>query len=178
MNSMKNEAEKLPQRKHPRLDNYDYSSAGLYFITICSHNRKCIFSRIVGRGLAPAESNEVRIEYKLFGKIVEKQLLQLKNRYPTLKIYAYVIMPNHIHMIINPAFEAAGASPRPTVMDIICTFKSLTTRECKKAYPTDKVFQNSFYEHIIRNKEEYAEIMKYIHDNPAAWELDSLYSNN
>ncbi len=47
---MKNEAEKLPQRKHPRLDNYDYSSAGLYFITICSHNRKCIFSRIVGDG--------------------------------------------------------------------------------------------------------------------------------
>ena len=178
MNSAKNESVELPKRKHPRLDDYDYSSAGLYFITICTHNRKCIFSKIVGRGLAPAESDEIRTEYKLYGKIAENQLLSLKNRYPSLKIYAYVIMPNHIHLIINPAFGTAGASPRPTVMDIICTYKSLTTRECKKAYMTDKVFQTSFYEHIIRSKEEYEETLKYIYDNPAHWIYDPLYQKN
>ncbi|MBR4256152.1 MAG: hypothetical protein IKQ18_03235, partial [Clostridia bacterium] len=107
-----NETDALPKRKHPRLDYYDYSSAGLYFITICAHNKKCLFSRIVGRGLAPAGNDEIRIEYKKYGKIVEKQLLLLENRYPTLRIYSYVIMPNHIHMIINPAGKAAGASPR------------------------------------------------------------------
>ncbi len=165
----------LPKRKHPRLDLYDYSSAGLYYITICSHNRKCIFSRVVGRGLAPAANTEVKIEYKTYGKIAEKQLLLLENRYPSFKLYAYVIMPNHIHMIINPAYKTAGASPRPTVMDIICTYKSITTKECKKLYPTDKVFQTSFYEHIIRNKEEYLEILKYIDENPAKWEFDTLY---
>ena len=118
MNSAKNESVELPKRKHPRLDNYDYSSAGLYFITICAHNRKCIFSRIV----TSVENDNIKIAYKPFGKIAENQLLSLKNRYPSLKIYAYVIMPNHIHLIINPAFGTAGASPRPTVMEIICTY--------------------------------------------------------
>ena len=169
---MKNETEELPKRKHPRLDNYDYSSAGLYFITICTHNRKCLLSRII------SENNEIRIEYKQFGKIALNQLLSLKNRYPTLKIYSYVIMPNHIHLIINPSCSAAGASPRPTVMDIICTYKSLTTKECKKLFTVDKVFQTSFYEHIIRSKEEYEETLKYIYDNPAHWIFDPLYQND
>ena len=63
-------------------------------------------------------------------------------------------------------------------MDIICTYKSITTKECKKLFPIDKVFQTSFYEHIIRSKDEYYETLKYINETPAAWELDSLYSNN
>jgi len=63
-------------------------------------------------------------------------------------------------------------------MDIICTYKSLTTRECKKAYMTDKVFQTSFYEHIIRSKEEYEETLKYIYDNPAHWIYDPLYQKD
>ncbi len=172
---MINQTNPLPKRKHPRLDSYDYSSAGLYFITICAQNKKCIFSRIVGRGLAPAENTELKIEYKTYGKIAEKQLLLLENRYPSLKIYAYVIMPNHIHMIINPAQRTAGASPRPTIMDIICAYKSLTTRECKRLRPTDRIFQTSFFEHIIRNKEEYEKTLKYIRDNPAHWVYDTLY---
>ena len=106
-----NETDALLKRKHPRLDYYDYSSAGLYFITICAYNKKCLFSR-------------------------------------------------------------------PTVMDIICTFKSISARECKKLCPIDKVFQQSFYEHIIRNKEEYMETMKYIRDNPAHWVYDPLYQKN
>ena len=61
------EKNKLPKRKHPRLDNYDYSSAGAYFVTICTQNRRCVLSRIVGRGLAPAEANGM--EYTSFGKI-------------------------------------------------------------------------------------------------------------
>lgn len=107
---MTTDTEKLPKRKHPRLDMYDYSSTGLYFITICAHNRKCIFSR-------------------------------------------------------------------PTIMDIICTYKSLTTRECKKLCHIDKVFQTSFYEHVIRNKEEYEKTLKYIRDNPAHWLYDPLYQS-
>ena len=63
-------------------------------------------------------------------------------------------------------------------MDIICTYKSLTTRECKKLYPIDKIFQTSFYEHVIRNKEEYEETLKYIRDNPAQWIYDTLYQSD
>ena len=71
---MNNEKE-LPKRKHPRLDNYDYSSAGAYFITICTKDRKCVLSRIVGRGLAPAET---KTEYTLFGEIAENNCSRLK----------------------------------------------------------------------------------------------------
>ena len=164
----------FPQRKHPRLNHYDYSSNGAYFITICTQNRRCVLSRVVGRGLAPAEPNS--IEYTLFGKIAKRQLLLLEKRYPCLKVEQYVIMPNHIHAILMLNNEAAGASPRPTVMDIICTYKSLTTRECKKHGFPDKLFQTSFYDHIIRNLDDYNEIYNYIAENPARWHNDKLYA--
>ena len=216
----------LPKRKHPRLENYDYSSAGAYFVTICTQNRRCVLSRIVGRGLAPAITSG--IEYTLFGKIAEEQLLLLEKRYPCLTVEQYSIMPNHIHAILilaneaagasprptimdivcahkslttreneaagaspRPTImdivcaykslttrenEAAGASPRPTIMDIVCAYKSLTTRECKKNGFDGKLFQTSFYEHIIRGQEDYDEIAKYIYENPMQWYCDELYA--
>ena len=99
----------------------------------------------------------------------------LEQRYPSLKIDQYVIMPNHIHAILLLE-ETAGASPRPTIMDIVCAYKSLTTRLCKKVHPIDKLFQTSFYEHVIRGREDYDEIAEYIVNNPKQWELDNLYS--
>ena len=203
MRVMKMDKEKeLPKRKHPRLENYDYSSAGAYFVTICTQNRRCVLSRIVGRGLAPAITSG--IEYTLFGKIAEEQLLLLEKRYPCLTVEQYSIMPNHIHAILilaneaagaspRPTImdivcahkslttrenEAAGASPRPTIMDIVCAYKSLTTRECKKNGFDGKLFQTSFYEHIIRGQEDYDEIAKYIYENPMQWYCDELYAED
>ena len=164
----------LPKRKHPRLDNYDYSSTGAYFVTICTQNRRCVLSRIVGRGLAPAKTTA--IEYTSLGEIAEKQLFLLADRYPYLTIDQYVIMPNHIHAILILNGETAGASPRPTLTDIVCTYKSLTTRECKKNGFREKLFQTSFYEHIIRSREDYEEIVKYIYENPIRWCYDELYT--
>ncbi len=92
-----------------------------------------------------------------------------------MKIDQHVIMPNHIHAIFMIEENAAGASPRPTVMDMVSVYKSLTTRECKKISPIEKVFQTSFYEHVIRSREDYEEIAKYISENPIAWQTDSLY---
>ncbi len=164
----------LPKRKHPRLDNYDYSSAGAYFVTICTQNRRCVLSRIVGRGLAPAEPNG--IEYTPLGTIAETQLLLLEKRYPCLTVDRYVIMPNHIHVILMLDTETGGASPRPTIMDAVCAYKSLTTRECKKNGFNGKLFQTSFYEHILRGREDYEEIAKYIYENPMRWYYDELYA--
>ena len=92
----------MPERKHTRLKAYDYSTSGAYFVTICTQNRRCLLSRIVGRGLAPAE-----IQYTEYGRIAANQLLLLEQRYPSLKIDRYVIMPNHIHAILVLE-EAAG----------------------------------------------------------------------
>ncbi|MBR4622058.1 MAG: hypothetical protein IKO44_00830 [Ruminococcus sp.] len=172
-----------PQRKHPRLKFYDYSKNGYYYITICTHQRLQILSQIVGRGLAPAaqytdqsqfdDYSPCSIELSSLGQIAENQLNDLPKRYPYIIIDRYVIMPDHIHiiMILQDMPGTAGASPRPTkssVSDIICAYKSLVTRKCNEIddTPGRKIFQTSFYEHIIRNEESYLEICKYIYDNP------------
>ncbi len=87
-------------------------------------------------------------------------------------------MPNHIHIIVfieNYPCSTAGASPCPTLSDVICTYKSLTARFCKKIYPIERIFQNSFHDHIIRDEKEYKKIWEYIENNPYKWELDCFY---
>ena len=152
------------------METYDYSRSGAYFVTICTYNRCCLLSAIVGRGLAPAETILTR-----YGKIAEEQLCALENRFSHVHVDRYVIMPNHIHAILIFEEEAAGASPRPTLTDVVCAYKSLTTRECKKQKPIEKLFQTSFYEHVIRGYRDYMEIAEYILNNPQQWEMDQLY---
>lgn len=162
----------LPKRKPTRLKGYDYSSVGAYFVTICTQNRECIFGEIVGQGLAPAE-----IILSQYGIIAQKQLSELENRYKSIKIDKYVIMPNHIHLIILIT-DTAGASPCPTISDIICSFKSLTTRICNKSDNKHrKIFQTSFHDHIIRNEKDYQKIWEYVDSNPLKWKLDCFYNN-
>ena len=164
----------LPKRKSNRLKDYDYGQSGAYFITICVQDRKPIMSRIaVGEGLAPPEPILLP-----FGKIAQEQLPDLQNRFSNISIDRYVIMPNHIHFLMRLNIEG-GASPSPTtVSDIVRVFKSLTTRECKKAAQIDKLFQRSFYDHVIRDEYDYKIKWQYIEDNPAKWREDSLYIEN
>ncbi len=180
----------LPKRKHPRLKCFDYSSSGAYFITICTQNRRCLLSRIEQNveGIETAAASHrptIKIKLTAYGIIAEKQLHLLENRYPFAHIGEYVIMPNHIHFILILDSETAtvgqGFTPaeisRPTVSDVICAYKSLTTKECKKTAPIDRLFQTSFHEHIIRNQHDYDEIADYIAENPSKWMFDKLFSD-
>ena len=162
----------LPKRKHPRLKKYDYSEAGAYFVTLCTADRKPILSHIdVGRGLAPAETRLTAL-----GKIAEAELFVLPQRYPHITISNFVIMPNHIHLLLSFE-EAAGASPRPTLSDVVCAYKSLTTRGCKLAgFRETKLFQPSFYDHVVWGEQDFLEIWQYIDRNPACWAEDELYT--
>ena len=187
----------LPKRTHARLKCYDYATPGVYFITICARDRKCVFSKIV-----TDENEQVANDYTEFGKIAERNLLALEQRFINLSIDKYVIMPNHIHalfVLTDCDSEAAGASPRPTIgaspcptigaspcptigasprttiSDIVCAFKSLTAKECRKISPTAKLFKTSFYDHIVRTELDYADVVRYIENNPLAWQLDELY---
>ena len=161
----------LPKRKPTRLKNYHYSNDGYYFITICTDNRKILFGNIVGQGLAPAE-----IKLTAFGKIASAEIKDLENRYKNIKIDKYVIMPNHIHAIIIIENPTAGASPCPTLSNIVCAFKSMTTRKCHLIKPNIKIWQTSFHDHIIRGEDDYLKIWNYIDTNPQKWTDDIFYT--
>ena len=172
---------KLTRRKSTRLKNFDYSSAGAYFVTICVRDRMQILSEIVridntataktidtavGEGLAPPE---ITLKLKPCGEIVKEQLQLIEARFPSVTIEDYVIMPDHIHAVIFLHEKLGGASPSPTLDDVVCAFKSLTSRMCKQKFGIEKIFQRSSVEHIVRNREDYETRRKYIYENPKRW---------
>lgn len=162
----------LVERKRNRMKTWDYSRNGMYFITICVEQKRKLLSTVVGQGFAPTENKLTQ-----YGKISERILLELPNRYLNIKIDKYVVMPNHIHLILSIQKETVGASPHLTVPEIICAYKSLVTRECKSVgYKEQKLFQRSFHDHIIRNEQDYQNIWTYIDNNPLKWELDCYYA--
>ncbi|MBQ2733486.1 MAG: hypothetical protein IJF74_04940 [Clostridia bacterium] len=181
----------LPKRKTARLRGFDYSTSGAYFVTVCVQDRKSILSEItaknddneVGEGLAPPATRnqsfvDANVVLKPCGEIAEEQLFALEKRYDGLKISDYVIMPEHIHAIIIISERAGGASPSPTLNDVICTFKSLTAKQCKAVCGVEKIFQRSYFDHIIRDNDDYRKHRNYIVDNPRKRLLEEKLSKD
>ncbi len=157
---------KLPQRKHPRLDNFDYSKNGYYFVTICSKNRKQIFSHISERPdiqMPYIKRENIYVLLTDIGEIAAKYILSIKSAYKGVSIDSFVIMPDHIHLIVKIIKEDHFPTDK-SLTDIISAFKSLSSREAGFS-----LWQTSFYEHIIRNYEDLCETRKYIRDNPLKW---------
>lgn len=160
----------LPKRNVVRLRHLNYSEPGAYFITICTQNRRCILSEIsVGAGLAPPENRLTE-----YGRIAVRQIEMLESRFPSVAVDRYVVMPNHIHLLVCLRPYAGGSRPAPTVSDIIRVFKSQTTRLCKCG---TKLFQRSFYDHVVRGEEDYQRIWQYIDTTPAKWAEDRFFRN-
>ena len=171
------------KRKHPRMQGFDYSQAGYYYITVCTHDRLPILSAVKwepvpGGDSAPAVTAAV-VELSEKGRIIEDQLLVLPERFDFALIDKYIIMPNHVHVIIVLSEAAAGASPRPTVMDMVCAFKSLSTRRCNVLDNVKgrKIWQTSFYEEVIRSEAAYHQICEYIYSNPLKWHEDVYFAS-
>ena len=190
----------LPKRKPTRWSEIDYSTAGLYFITICTQERQCILSEVVGdtplsHADHPVGGGALDAPHVILtdiGKIVEKHLLGC-NKMPPIYIDKYIIMPNHIHIIVGisrgveappPTSVHRGSrgveAPPPTsvrspanalIPRFVSTFKRFCNAEIGK-----NIFQRSFYDHVIRNGREYEEIAAYIAKNPQTWREDSLYT--
>ena len=161
----------LPKRKQIRLPEYDYSSLGAYFVTICTQNRRCILSDVaVGEGLAPPA-----VLLTPIGKCVEEQIRALPLRYSMVSIDKYMIMPNHLHMIVQISGETGGTSPSPTLYDVVRVLKSLTTRLSRSRLGDAPLWQRSYHEHVIRGENDYLEIWQYIDTNPARWAEDRYY---
>lgn len=167
---------KLPNRKLTRLKDYDYSTPGVYFITICTKDKKPIFCKIsIGNAL-----NKSQVNLSLIGKIVNREILQIESHYDNVKIDKFIIMPNHIHMIvvITERMNPFPTSKKYDIPNIIGKFKAAVTRNVGKAFMPSAIsslWQTSFYDHIIRDEWDYRKIWEYIDENPIRWTCDRFY---
>ena len=156
--------EDLANRKPTRLKGYDYSTPGAYFVTVCTKGKSCVLSDIVGEGLCALPVNKLTT----IGNEVERCIEYIGENYPDVKIDKYVIMPNHIHMII--VLDNAGGHGNPPLQNIIGQLKSYTTNKYGKP-----LWQRSFHDHIIRGEKDYLKIREYIDTNVLKWKTDCFY---
>ena len=174
-----------PERYHRRsirLCGYNYSCEGLYFVTICCHDKLCLFGEIVDGEMVPNEA----------GRMVDKCWLAIPEHFPHAVLHDYVIMPNHVHGIIELINDdVVGAknfshlqtapelrafrSPSKTIGSIIRGFKIGVTKWMRQHTVVSIVWQRNYYEHIIRCGRSYRFITEYILTNPANWLGDDLY---
>ena len=175
----------IHHRKSIRLKDYDYSKEGLYFITICCQNREHLFGEIV----------DGQMILNGAGLMVEKEIIKTIEIRKNVKIEEYVIMPNHIHFIME-ILKAGFSSGKPlqeiksnenvgvlpmanpnklnpnTVGSIVNQIKSKVTKEVRKNTNIYDVWQKNYYENIIRNEKMYLKVIEYIKNNPARWDED------
>ncbi len=165
-------------RKNTRLKGYDYSQPGSYFITVCTYAREEIFGHVVVGAIH--ESPLVHLSSE--GRIVASVISGIPDRYPAVRLDHFVIMPNHLHMIISIHDERAiRESPlqpgkRSVISQITGYLKMNTTKRIREQNTNVYcVWQRSFHDHIIRNETEYQHIWQYITENPARWRDDRYY---
>jgi putative transposase len=171
-----------PQKHHRRsirLKEYDYSQPGGYFITIVTYQRDCLFGKI---------TNE-EMQLNIYGQIVYECWRAIPEHFPNVELGTYVVMPNHVHGIIvinengmatnSSAFVGARhASPLPRIVKprsigaIVGSFKSAVTKRTGRELNATGIWQRNYYEHVIRNHEDWDRIHKYIETNPSMWAED------
>ncbi|ARC86427.1 transposase [Clostridium argentinense] len=164
---------KLIKRNQNRLEDYDYSQEGYYFITICIENNKCILCS--GEQCSPEDPN--RFSLSDIGNIVDISINNISKYYPNAKIDKYIIMPNHIHIIMVLEFDNSRYTNEnwrtlfaPTISRIIRHMKEYATKQIGFS-----IWQKSYHDHIIRNQQEYEKMWQYIDKNPLKWHEDCYY---
>ena len=168
----------LHHRRSIRWEGYDYSSRGLYFVTICTHNREPFLSRIEhGQSILTAP-----------GEIVRSSWSAVPTRFPAIELGPFMVMPNHVHGILVNVGRAStekeekkegAASSAPTLGAILRAFKSLSAIAINKRWGRSgqAVWQRNYYEHVIRDGREMRIIQRYILENPARWDSDPENTN-
>ncbi|HDL16306.1 MAG TPA: transposase [Rhizobiales bacterium] len=179
---------KTRHRRSIRLKDYDYTGDGAYFVTVCIKDRDCLFGEVVDDAM----------RLNAAGEMVLAEWGALSDRFPTVELDAFIVMPNHIHGVIVitcdgnvgaglvPAPHVSGADTNrattrvaPTLGNVVGAFKSLTTvlyaRGVKQSgWPAfaGRLWQRNYYEHVIRGEVSLNRIRQYILDNPAQWAFD------
>ena len=170
----------MHHRHSIRLEGYDYSLPGAYFVTVCTHKREYLFGNVVNDEMVLRE----------YGKIVENIWHNLTNHYQNIKLDKFIVMPNHIHGIIilmDMNDVGAGLKPAPTdltkyypLSEIIRAFKTFSARHVNELRKTPgiPVWQRNYHEHIVRNENELNRIREYIMNNPLRWQYDRENPDN
>ena len=162
-------------RKHNRIKDYDYSQNGAYFVTICTQDRKKLLSRICVGTPLPGCPEEPCSSLLPHGLVADRYIRQMNNYYDFLSVDKYVIMPDHIHLLIS--IHGKEGHPRRGVptkrTSTIARFVGTLKRFCNKEYG-ENIWQERYYDHVIRNQQDYDEIWNYIDQNPRKWLLQKM----
>ena len=157
----------LPKRKPNRLKKFDYSQPNAYFITICTRNKEALFWKGVGASIARPEN----IALSHYGEIVEEAILKISTIYPAISVDNYVIMPNHLHLLLQIHSDDSGrAMLAPTISKVVQQMKGYVTKKIGTS-----IWQKLFHDHVIRDEAGYLKIWSYIEGNPSKWEENCFY---
>lgn len=156
----------LPKRKQNRLTEYDFSMPNAYFITICTNNRKNLFWKDVGAIIDRPEN----VPLTNLGMTVKQVIHEIPKHYPAITVDHMVVMPNHIHLLLQINTDPGG---RPMAAPTISTVINQTKGAASKLAGFS-IWQKGFYEHVIRNEQDYLDIWNYIEGNPSKWAEDKL----
>lgn len=160
-------------RRSIRLSEYDYSKPSVYYVTLCVQNFKCILAQVIGNQIQLKESGEICLE-------VWRSLPIL---FPSLSLDVVTIMPNHIHGILLLNLDDENPDNQPSLGDVIGTYQSLVFQQYHLWIKENglnlkaKFWQRNYYEHIIRDENDWERIRKYIIENPMNWNDDTYYQN-
>lgn len=158
----------LPKRKPNRLTDFDYNTPGAYFITICVKDRKNLLWQTVGASIARPH----RPDLSASGRIVDNAIRNIPVHYPAVSVDHYVVMPNHIHLLLQIHTDEDGrAMPAPTISVVVQQLKGIVTKQLGHS-----IWQKLFHDHVIRGERDYQEIWQYIDGNPVKWEEDCFYA--
>lgn len=155
------------RRKPNRLKAYDYRSPGAYFITICTRNRNNLFWKNVGASIARPQA----VELSETGAVVNAAIQGIPIHYPAVSVDHYVIMPNHVHLLLQICTDNNGQRiPAPTISTIVQQMKGYVSKQIGHS-----IWQKLFHDHVIRDEEDYLQIWEYIEHNPIQWQNDCFY---
>ena len=162
--------EQFTSRKRTRLAEYDYSTLGSYFLTICTIDHACILGHIVGGSHVTPPFTQLSEA----GMVVKKHIERIGTKYPYIQLDNYVVMPNHVHILLTiTAHSGSTRASTPTnavIPRIMATFKRFVQKDLG-----NQIFQSSFNDHIIRDEEDFRIRWNYIENNPQRWKSDKYY---
>ena len=166
----------MKNRKRNRLLGYDYSSDNLYFITICIQNRVCCLGKVIrNESSNDVNSQLFQMDLNQFGQIVENRILWLAEQYKYVVLHNYVVMPNHVHAIIEINSSLVKDTKIKSLSQLVGAFKTTSSKHIHLAGYKEFKWQRSFHNNIIRNMRAFQNISNYIDSNPDKWQKDVFY---